>query len=213
MQNVDYNIVDGVGNDTVAISAVLLNAADTINGGLGTDTLKVGATGAFTVENAANISGFEVLESTGMNQTYNVAVLNSSTNVITKLVAGSNIGASDTIAASAPVVVASNGSPATANDGLIFLMTGAGEVLPNGTGVFFGVSSAVTALTSGTDFAASNVAVGDSMILVMSDGNNSFIYHYLADADDTHTTAADLQLIGIAMGVNGAGLFMTGDFI
>ena len=72
------------------------------------------------------------------------------------------------------------------------------------------VANAVTAMTSSADFAAANVATGDSFIVVLDDGTNSFVFHYVADATPATTAAADLALIGIINGVTDAGSFATG---
>jgi hypothetical protein len=75
------------------------------------------------------------------------------------------------------------------------------------------VANAVAALTSGSDFAAAHVATGDTFVLVLDDGTNSFVFRYVADGTPATTTAADLELIGIINGVGDAGTFALGDFI
>jgi hypothetical protein len=109
--------------------------------------------------------------------------------------------------------VTDNGSPSSANTSLIFLLSGASDQLAASTTIDTAIANAVTALTSSTDFAASRVATGDSLVLVMDDGTRAFIFHYLADATPAVTTAADLELIGIVNGISDAGGFAMGDFI
>jgi len=61
-QAVDYVITGGGGNDVLTVTAGNVTAADTITGGNGTDTIRLGAN--VTAADAANITGFEVLEVT-----------------------------------------------------------------------------------------------------------------------------------------------------
>gem|GEM_PF-2866534 len=105
--------------------------------------------------------------------------------------------------------MASNGT-ATAND-VIFTFNGAGDLLAAGTTVANAVANAVTALTSGTDFSSASIATGDSLILQMNDGTNTFVFHYVADGTPATTVAADLTLIGMFSGTTVQAL--TGDFI
>jgi hypothetical protein len=106
--------------------------------------------------------------------------------------------------------VTSNGT-ATAND-VIFTFSGAGDKLAAGITAATVVANAVTALTSGTDFSSANISTNDSLVLVLDDGTNSFVFHYVADATAATTAAGDLELIGI---VNGqlAGQVAVGNFI
>jgi hypothetical protein len=100
-----------------------------------------------------------------------------------------------TLVGIAPEAVADNGS-ATADD-VIYTFAGLDDVLAAGTTIANAVANAVTALTSGVDFADANVVAGDSFLLQMNDGADTFLFHYLADAAPAVTTAADLELIAI----------------
>ncbi len=94
-----------------------------------------------------------------------------------------------------PVAVASNGT-ATAN-GVIYTFNGAGDIMASST-VATAIANAVVALRSGTDFSSGGAMVtGDSLILQMNDGTNTFVFHYVADATAATTSAADLQLMGM----------------
>jgi hypothetical protein len=128
------------------------------------------------------------------------------------LVFGAGTGGTNTIAASTPVTVADNGTT-VANTGVIFLLSGANDQMGAGSNLGNAVVNAVTALTSTTDFAAANVVTGDSFVVVLDDGTNSFVFHYVADGTPATTTAADLELIGIINGVGNVGPFAVGDFI
>ena len=110
----------------------------------------------------------------------------------------------------APITVGDNGS-ATAND-VIFLLAGANDQMATST-VANAVANAVTALTSGADFAAANVDTGDNMLLVLDDGADAFIFHYQADGTNAVTSAADLELIGVFQDVTDAGTIVTTDFV
>lgn len=80
-QGVNYAITGGKGNDVLTVTAGNVGATDTITGGTGTDTIKLDA--AVTAANAANISGFEVLDVTTNNVAQTMAGLLSG---VTKLV-------------------------------------------------------------------------------------------------------------------------------
>jgi len=67
-------------------------------------------------------------------------------------------------------------------------------------------------LTSGNDFANAHMDTGDSLLLLMTDGTNSFLFHYVADASNMLTTAGDLELVGIFNG-NVTGTIITGDIM
>jgi len=116
--------------------------------------------------------------------------------------------ATPALVAIVPVAQASDAT-ATAND-VIFTFAGEGDLLAAGTTVSNAIARAVTALTSGTDFASANIAAGDSLILQMNDLTNTFVFQYVADATAATTSAADLMLIGMFNGVNVAA---TGDFV
>ncbi|MFP5469832.1 MAG: hemolysin-type calcium-binding region, partial [Alphaproteobacteria bacterium] len=228
-----FNITGGTGaqNITTAAGADIINGgadADTITSGAGADTITVGAgqdiidltEGAAAADsviyatafvagnaNAATITGFA--HGAGAD-TFDVGfALAHGT-----LTFAAGTGGTNTIAASTPVTVADNGTTA-ANTGVVFLLSGVGDQMAtsNATNA---VANAVTAMTTTgavADFAAANVATGDSLIVVLDDGTNSFVFHYVADATAATTAAADLELIGIINGVADAGTFATGDFI
>jgi len=93
----DINIKGGSGNDTVTVAN--LTAADTIDGGAGTNTLKTNA--AITAANATNISNFQVLEVTGL-VTQDVSAISGITGVVSSANGGGtvtfqNMGASTTL--------------------------------------------------------------------------------------------------------------------
>lgn len=211
----------GAGNDT--LTGGLGN--DTLTGGEGMDTIVIGQgndvvslveTGAVadTVQfssafaagnaNASVINGF--LNGAGTD-TFDIgfSVLNGATNI------AGGIGGINSLAAVAPIMVVDNGQ-ADAN-GVIYLFGGAGDQLAGGTTVATAVANAVTALTSTADFSGANIATGDSLVLVMDDGTNSFVFHYVADGTPATTSAADLELIAQINGIADAATFATGDFI
>lgn len=205
-------LIGGAGNDTLVAG----EGMDTIVIGQGQDTVDLaeGAAVADTVQfssafaagnaNAAVITGFA--NGAGVD-TFDIgfAVLNGATNI------AGGIGATNTLSAVAPVLVADNGQ-ADAN-GVIYLFGGAGDQLAAGTNITNAVANAVAALTSTADFSGANIATGDSLVLVMDDGTNSFVFHYVADATPATTTAADLELIAQINGIADAATFATGDFI
>lgn len=213
----------GAGGDTITGGA----GNDSITGGEGTDTIVIGS-GQDTViltETTPVADTIEFSTAFATNSSANAATITGFANGAGAdlfdvgfalqhgtLTFAAGTGATNTISASAPVTVADNGTTA-ANTGVIFLLAGANDQLAGGTTAANAVANAVTALTSGADFAASNVATGDSLILVMDDGVNSFVFHYVADGTAATTAAADLELIAIINGVTDAGTFTTGDFI
>lgn len=182
--------------------------ADYLNGGAGQDSLTGGAgadtfvtsTGTFTAGNAAAdtivgfVSGTDVIDMTAnlLNGTF------TASSVLTG--AAANI-----------VTVASDGQ-ATAN-GVVYALSGANDQLAGGTTAANAVANAVTALTSGADFGGANLVANDSLLLIMDDGVNSFLFHYLADGTPGTTAAADLELLAIINGVTDAGSFANADFI
>lgn len=208
-------LTGGFGNDSIMAG----DGADLINGGSGQDTVDLTeiTAAADTVVlasafasgnlNAVTLSGF-AHGTTGLDTLDIGFALQHGT---TPLAAGT--GTTNTLSASVPEIVADNGSPSSANTGLIFLLSGANDQLAASTTIDTAIAHAVTALTSSTDFAASGVATGDSLVLVMDDGTRAFVFHYLADATPAVTTAADLELIGILNGITDAGGFATGDFV
>ncbi|MDD5214491.1 MAG: Calx-beta domain-containing protein [Methylococcales bacterium] len=153
---------------------------DVITGGAGVDTVVFSTTFSAGNASADTISTFTI-----NTDKYDVGfdVTNGTTT------------ATSTLVAVVPVAQASNAT-ATAND-VIFTFAGAGDLLAAGTTAGTAVANAVTALTSGTDFSSANVATGDSFLLEMNDGTNTFLFHYVADATPATTAAADLELIGI----------------
>jgi len=192
--------------------------SDTINGGLGADTIKGGSgndaitltessdsadkiifDGAFSSGSlsADTITGFN-FGSSGDVYDFEVALSNGTTTSTTNL------------SAIAPTVVADNGN-AGAN-GVICVFTGINDKLASATTITNAVTNALTALTSGNDFANAHMDTGDSLLLLMTDGTNSFLFHYVADASNTLTTAGDLELVGIFNG-NVTGTIITGDII
>ena len=205
-------ITAGDGDDTITGGA----GADTITAGAGQDTISLteGAAAADTViystafaagnANAATITGFA--NGAGVDIFDIGFALAHGT-----LTFAAGTGGTNTVAASAPVTVTDNGTT-TANTGVIFLLSGAGDQMAVSTAAN-AVANAVTAMTSTADFAAANVATGESLVVVLDDGVNSFVFHYVADATAATTAAADLELIGIINGVTDAGTFVTGDFI
>ncbi|MBB1125932.1 beta strand repeat-containing protein [Thiospirillum jenense] len=65
----------GSGNDRVDVQAVGLTGSDNLEGGTGTDTLRIADGDMMSVVNASNVKGFEVLEvraTVGTNEVYNV---------------------------------------------------------------------------------------------------------------------------------------------
>lgn len=217
------SLLGGAGNDNINGGA----GADTINGEVGNDTITAGE-GADVVTIGAGQDTVILTETTAAADTlvWGTAFAAGSANAATvsgfAFGAGADLidittfnllngttAATNTLAALAPVAVASNGT-ATAND-VIFTFNGAGDLLAAGTTVANAVANAVLALTSGTDFSSANIASGDSLILQMNDGTNTFVFHYLADAVPATTAAADLALIGVFTGTTVQAL--VGDFI
>jgi len=216
-----------IGGGDLADSITGGAGADSLSGGLGADTIVAGSgqdvvnlsegtasadvvvfSSAFAAgnANAATITGFS-----GGAGLYKIDIGFALTHGSTTNAAGT--GTTNTIAASAPVTVTNNGAPAGANAGLIFLLSGAGDQMAASSTAANAVANAVTAMTSTTDFAAANVATGDTFIVVLDDGTNSFVFRYVADGTAATTSAADLELIGIINGTSDAGLFATGNFI
>ncbi|MFM2043657.1 MAG: hypothetical protein RLY86_2233 [Pseudomonadota bacterium] len=69
------NIVLGAGNDTVTINAAGLDDAATVNGGGGTDTLRIAATGSATIN--AGFTNFERMEFTTATADYTVTTVDA----------------------------------------------------------------------------------------------------------------------------------------
>jgi len=210
----NLNVLGASGNDVITLGA----GNDTVAGGLGNDIISLGtgtdqvqfrgspliaagAAGNFVAgsANADVITGFTAGALSGDTLSWFLANIQNGTS-------GPTIGLSGFV----PVAVADGGA-ATAND-VIFTFSGAGDNL-GATTVATAVANAVTALTSGADFAAANVATGDSLVLVLGDNaGNSWVFNYLADAVPATTTAADLMLVAEIVGVTPA-QFVAGDFV
>lgn len=208
--------------------------ADTITGGTGADTITAGeGTDTVTIGNGQDIVSLAEAGAVADTVIYSTAFAAGNANAATitgfangagadtfdigfalnhnTLNFAAGTGATNTIAASAPVTVANNGTT-TFDTGVVFLLSGVDDQMAV-SDVTNAVANAVTAMTSNADFAAANVATADSLIVVLDDGTNSFVFHYVADATAPTTSAADLELIGIINGVADAGTFTTGDFI
>lgn len=205
----------GAGGDTLTGGA----GADNVTAGEGTDTVVIGS-GQDTV---SLIETTAVVDNVQFSTAFATGASNAST--ITGFANGAGVdtfdigfnvsngttNATSALAAIAPVTVASDGT-ATAND-VIFLLSGAGDQMAAGSTLANAVANAVAALTSGTDFSSANITTGDSLVLVLDDGTNSFVFHYVADGTAATTASTDLELIGILNGIADAGTFTTGDFI
>lgn len=69
----DVTFSGGSGNDRVDVQAAGLTSSDKLDGGTGTDTLRIGDGAMLTTVNAANVKGFEILETRNAGvQTYEV---------------------------------------------------------------------------------------------------------------------------------------------
>lgn len=196
-------IVGTAGADTISAGA----GNDIVTGGLGIDTIDLGAgsdtivfASAFAAGNANHddITNFQFGTASADAYDIGFSVLNGTT------------GPTAALVALAPVAVGDNGT-ATAND-VIFTFSGANDKLAAGTNATNAVANAVTALTSGTDFSSVNIATGDSLVLVLDNGTDSFVFHYVADGTANTTAATDLELIGIVRGQL-ASQVAIGDFI
>jgi hypothetical protein len=211
----------GGGTETIvgtSIADVIVAGAgaDTITGGEGADTITIGAgldiVSLTETTAAADNLIFALAFATGSADAATVTGFAFGAGVDTidmqvNLTNGAT-GATAALIGITPAVVASNGT-ATAND-VIFTFHGAGDIMAAST-VANAVANAVAALTSGTDFSSANIATGDSLILQLNDGTNTFVFHYVADGVAGTTAAADLALIGMFNGTTTAAL--VGDFI
>jgi len=212
----------GGGTETIvgtSIADVIVAGAgvDTITGGEGADTITIGAgldiVSLTQTTAAADNLIFALAFATGSADAATVTGFAFGAGVDTidmqvNLTNGAT-GATSALIGITPAVVASNGT-ATAND-VIFTFHGAADIMAAST-VANAVANAVAALTSGTDFSSGgNIATGDSLILQLNDGTNTFVFHYVADATANVTAAADLALIGMFTGTTTAAL--VGDFI
>ncbi len=183
-EGVDHVII-GTGNDYVSLTETT-PVANTL---YWSNAFIAGSANAATVDGFAFGSGADMID-------IGVDLQNGTT------------AATSTLAAITPAVVTSNGT-ATAND-VIFTFHGVGDIMDLST-VTTAVANAVTALTSGTDFSSLNITSGDSLILQLTDGTNTFVFHYIADGTPATTTAADLSLIGMFNTTTTAAL--VGDFV
>lgn len=93
---VKLNVIGGAGNDTVTLPANF-SSNDSIDGGAGTNTLKIG--GAITAANLVNVKNFQVLELSGTadDQTINVdaSAIAGVTKVVSSWVDGDDTDSTD----------------------------------------------------------------------------------------------------------------------
>ncbi|HIJ91332.1 MAG TPA: hypothetical protein HPP95_10825 [Deltaproteobacteria bacterium] len=215
------NLATGVAVDATAVTAITdttnVNTIDltaagityhatnalTITGGAGDDNITLRAGGADTVVHAGAADGVDTITDFAFG--VGADLFDFTTNLL-----NGGTAATSTLVAVAPMVVVNDGT-ASAND-VIYTFSGAGDVMAGGSSAATAVANAVTALTSGTDFSSANIAQSDSLLLMLNDGTNSFLFHYVADATFGTTSAADLTLIGIFNGVQTAAI-ATGDII
>jgi Ca2+-binding RTX toxin-like protein len=218
---VAFNITGGSGVNTITGGA----GADTISGLAGADNI-TGGEGADTITIGADQDIVSLTETTAAadNLIWATAFAAGNTNAatVTGFAFGAGVdtidiqvnlsngatAATSNLAAITPVAVGDNGT-ATA-DGVIYTFAGANDVMATST-LANAVANAVTVLLSGTDFSSANIATGDSLILQLNDGTNTFVFQYVADATANVTAAADLVLIGMFSGTTVAALI--GDII
>lgn len=225
------NVIGTSGNDIITgdSAANTLNGDaghDLITGGAGADSITAGeGTDIVTIGDGQDTVSLTETTAVGDTLIWNTAFAAGNTNAATvtgfafgagadvfdmqQNLSNGNTTATSSLVGLTPLAVASDGT-ATAN-GVIFTFNGAGDLLAAGTTVANAVANAVTALTSGTDFSSANIATGDSLILQMNDGTNTFVFHYVADGTPATTAAADLALIGVFSGTTVQAL--VGDFI
>jgi hypothetical protein len=232
-QSISYNLTAAAGATTIttgdlADTITTAGGVDTITTGTGADTITVAAAGGLDVIDIGAADGAAdniiIMTAAGTGATHAITVTGFENGVGTDtidigaitvnngtLANAGGVGATNTLAAVAPVTQADN-AQATANGG-IFLFSGANDQMAANSTVSNAVGNAVTALTSTADFSGANIAGGDDLILVLDDGTNSFIFQYLAAGNAGITQAVDMQLIAKIDGVADAGTFATGDFI
>ncbi len=202
-------ISGGVGNDNITGG----EGSDVINGGAGNDTVKLNETtllkdvvvfdGLFTAGNASadTITNFG-FGAAGLDE-YDVQFSVSN---------GSTL-ATSSLASLAVSTVADNGQ-ATANN-VIYTFTGGNDLMAPATSVSNAVANAVVALNSGVSFAnTTNISdvEQDSLLLLLNDGTNSFMFHYRDGNNDMTVDANELELIGVFTGVHTGELAM-GDIV
>jgi hypothetical protein len=232
-QSIAYNLTAATGATTIVTG----DLADTIVGAAGVDTITVG-TGADTITIGDNedLDVIDLGAADGAADNIILMVdsnLNDATDVITitgfepgvgtdtidigalvlnngTTAVGAGAGSTNSMAATA-VVAGGNNSTATAN-GVIYTLGGAGDQMATAT-IANAVAKAVTALTSTTDFSSANLAGGDDLIVVLDDGANSFIFHFVSGGNNGISEAGDLQLLAKVDGVASAASFTAGDFI
>jgi hypothetical protein len=201
-------ISTGTGADTVtttatgALDVINLGAAD----GAADNVIIATASAANTATNVPTIIGFEAGAG---GDTIDIAglVLNSN-NAGVSVAAGA--GATNTIAAVPVVAIANNGQNAAAN--AIMTFNGANDQMAANSTIANAVAGAVTVLKSTADFSGANVGAGDDLILILDDGTNSFIFHYIGAGNAGITEAGDMQLIAKVDGLE-ANAFLAGDLI
>lgn len=95
---INVNFVGGSGNDRVDVQALNLTANDKLDGGTGTDTLRIADADMLTVANAANVKGFEILEvrATSGTETYDVDNIIANNSLTGVTISGGNAAAANT---------------------------------------------------------------------------------------------------------------------
>lgn len=209
---VDYDIVGGSGNDVISVTVGNLSAADTINAGTGTDTLKINA--PVTAANAAHLSGFEVLEATANNVgVYDVSALNATANPITKLVASAVSGANDITFANVGAAVTD--IQVTGTEGVIATLKA--DTAADAITVTYGTIGAAPA---GVVVAGQTTLNNHETISLVSQGGNNSTGNFTASSLHTLNVSGDKQLtLGTLAGavglskIDASGLTGTAAFI
>jgi Ca2+-binding RTX toxin-like protein len=209
----------GAGNDTIdggAANDTILGGADndSITGGAGNDSLTGGSGADIFVKDAVAFSGGV---GAGVSDTITDFTIGSDQFDFAGTTGLQNgAAATSTLTSANTLIVTSATANAAANlvtTDLVYLIGASNDQLAAGTTAATAVANAVTALTSIADFAAANVATGDSFLLVLDDGTNSFLFQYVADGTAATTAAADLELLAVINGVADAGTFTATTFI
>ncbi len=183
-EGVDHLFI-GTGNDHVSLTETT-PVADTL---YWSNAFIAGSANAATVDGFAFGTGADMID-IGINLSNGTTTATSSLESIVPVALG-------------------DGDTATANDVIFTFHTLGRQMIPSTVGT--AVDNAVTALTRGTDFSFDNISAGDSLILQLTDGTNTFVFHYIADGTPDTTSAADLSLIGIFNATTTAAL--AGDFV